>query len=465
MTNRFLIPVLFWLIVFGLGGSTEVLRAGERKTEAKDSVYYQLENGRFYSCTPLQTGQSVIVAAVGQLVPQQTGKHGGGKSDGKGEGKGDGSGGGKGKGMGKRAKRQGYVALLELKNNQLIKIYKDSFQLTYQDRQWPTRVRTVASAGDSLYITGRGGSDEEGIGFLRHYIYNKQNNRLKHTATFIIEKHQESEGYTHGYSLKTGDIDGDGVQEAVYGGFYGKTIHEHLSEDFADVRIYKPAPGGTIDELNMKPFAKMDIPLRVNAMEVKDLNGDGKAEIIIAGRSRQGDREYSSFAIWWGNRITVHIDREQSLPGRFRTVMALDLDNDGKDELITGGRIDLGERMVADLQTWDISPKEVKMISRYNWTSDASTRLRTLTPCCDSGRFFAAGRTELLHSGDSARWIGFVRRFQWKNGSLWPTDLPLLLDKGPETRIRDIKRIGSQYLAAGFIVENENKSSGFVWIF
>lgn len=403
-------------------------------------LYFQMENSRFYSSTPLDSPYAEMLVAVGQKRSAQKG-----------------------------SKRQGYVAVLAEANNRLVIRAEDRFSLNHNGKVWPTRIRTVVvvnrSGGNDadIYITGRGGSDEQGIGFLRHYRWD--NKTLSPTGTVIMSKKQEGIVYSHGYSLKTGDIDGDGQQEAVYGGFFGRTVSEHLSEDFSDVRVFKKSTGDSINESAIKPFEQLKIPLRVNALEVKDIDGDAKAEIIIAGRSRRGDREYSAFAVWRDGQISYHIDREQSLPGRFRTVMAADIDSDGNDELITGGRVDMGRRMAADLQLWRLSSGGVSRITRYNWTSDASTRLRALAPGSGDSGFVAVGRTQLPGSGKSPRWLGFIRYFQVNNGSLWPVNLPFLLDKGPETRIRDIKFIGpGRYLCAGFIMNDKKSSAGFVLI-
>jgi hypothetical protein len=324
------------------------LLGSKDSTNNDGKIYYQMENGRFYSSALLETEGVIRVVAVGQRTP-----------------------------AGKRGKRQGYIAILVQKGNTLEVEAEELFKVTFNDRKWPTRVRTVAvvkqghGKSADIYLSGRSGSDEEGIGFLRQYVW--ANNTLTHMKTITMHHKQEGLVYTHGYSLKTGDIDGDGIQEVIYGGFFGKSINEHLSEDFADVQIFKKNVKGIIERSSIKPFQKLQIPLRVNAMEVKDLDGDSKAEIIIVGRSRQGDQQFSSFAIWSNGQVSYHVNKDQSLPGRFRTVLALDIDGDGKDELITGGRIDMGERMVADLQVWKIKKQSVTMIARYNWTSDSST--------------------------------------------------------------------------------------------
>lgn len=429
--------VLFALLAAILWGP---LPAVEKSLENQEMIYYQMENGRFYNCAPMNTSGDTRLVAVGQRSAGE-----------------------------KSSKRQGYVAVLIEKSGRLIVEAEDLFSVAYNDRKWPTRVRTVSivnAPGGSdadIFITGRGGGDEQGIGFLRHYTW--KNNTLTSGQTIIMHQKQEGIVYTHGYSLKSGDIDGDGKQEAIYGGFFGKTINEHLSEDFADVRVFKKNPGGLVEEAEIKPFQQLQIPFRVNAMEVRDMDGDSKAEIIIAGRSRRGESEYSAFAVWSDGNVTYQVNHEQTLPGRFRTVMAVDIDGDGKDELITGGRIDMGERMVADLQVWKLNPRGVTMTARYNWTSEASTRLRALVPAMKKGQFIAAGRTQLQHSEDTPRWHGFIRRFQYQNGSFWPIEVPLLLDKGPETRIRDIKLISTnRYVCAGFIMKTKKKSAGFVLI-
>ena len=422
------------------------LPATETISNSDGMIYFQVENSRFYSSSSLD---SIHFVAVGQRTrtPAQKGNkkkpHKGGKD-------------------------MGYVAVLIPNGKTFQPVAEDLFYVRYKGKKRPTRVRTVAivkgpaGTGIDIYITGRGGSDTEGIGFLRHYTW--KNKILTPTQTIILEHKQEGIVYTHGYSLKTGDIDGDGKEESVYGRFYGKDINEHLSEDFALVRIYKKNAAGTIEETALRPFDQLRIPIRVNALEVKDINADGKADIIIAGRGPAGDREYSAFAIWSNDRVTYHVNRKQALPGRFRTVMARDLDGDGRDELITGGRINMGSRMLANLQVWKPETHGVTLLAQYSWASDASTRLRALAPKGTSS-FVAAGRTELLAGGKSPRWIGFIRSFEFRKNSLWPSEVPFLLDNGPETRIRDIRLIdGNRYLSCGFIMKAEKKSTGFLMI-
>ncbi|MCP4216455.1 MAG: VCBS repeat-containing protein [bacterium] len=424
--------------------------------EKDGMIYYQMENGRFYGSAPLNP-EATLVVAVGQRSGKKHKKEGKKKQ------------GQKGSKEPKEFKRKGYVAVLALENNSLTPAAEDTFAVSYKGRKYATRVRTVAVVNQAdtteadIYISGRGGTDTVGIGFIRHYTW--KNKTLTHTKTIVMEQKEEGIVYTHGYSLKTGDINGDGTQEAIYGGFYGKDINEHLSEDFTDVRVFEKTAEGSIRQSKITPFDSFKIPLRINALEVKDINGDSKAEIIIAGRSRMGDFQYASFAMWSVGRVTYHVNREHSLPGRFRTVLAADINGDGKDELITGGRVDMGERMIADVQVWKLEPQGVKRLACYTWTSDVSTRFRVLAPTAVNGQFLAAGRTELLHSSDSSRWLGFIRTFQFEKGSLWPIDLPFLLDKGKETRIRDLRQISAnRYLGSGFIMETKKENYGFVFI-
>ncbi|MCP4151011.1 MAG: hypothetical protein GY757_24925 [bacterium] len=428
--------VLFVLIAVCLCG---LLSAAEVSQEKDGRVYFQIENVRFYSCTLLGTENHLV--AVGQRSSDEKGH-----------------------------KYQGYVAVLLNEAGKLTVVADDQFKVAQNDRKLPTRIRTVAAVNQpggknaDIYITGKSGKDEDGIGFLRHYSW--KNKKLSHTKTITLQQKQAGIDYTHGYSLKTGDIDGDGKQEAIYAGFYGKTINPALSKDFADVRIFKKNSAGVVEETTLKPFEKLKIPLRVNALEVKDINGDAKAEIIIAGRSLEGEREHSAFAIWSAGKVSYHVHREQTISTRFRTVMAQDIDKDGSFELITGGRLNVDKRTVADLQIWKLKPDGVSVMARYNWTSDASTRLRALAPATENNQFITAGRTELLQSGQSPRWTGFIRRFLFKNNSLWPIDTPYLMDKGFENRIRDIKFIApNKYLASGFIMDNKKKNTGFVLIY
>jgi hypothetical protein len=151
------------------------LTAGEAPPGKDNMIYYQRENARFYSCTPLGTPGTHRFVAVGELAPGAEG-----------------------------SKRPGYIAVLLLKDGKLSIESEDRFHLEQGGRKWSTRVRTAAvvsqpgSQDIDIYISGKGGNDERGIGYLRHYTWANNLLTLTPTQTIILRQEQEGIVYTHG---------------------------------------------------------------------------------------------------------------------------------------------------------------------------------------------------------------------------------------------------------------------------
>lgn len=140
-------------------------------------------------------------------------------------------------------------------------------------------------------------------------------------------------------------------------------------------------------------------------------------------------------------------------PGRLRTLLVRDMDGDGRDEIVAGGRVDgAGGALEAGLEWWRLEGEELVPVSRYRWTADGSTRRWDLAWLGEASVIVAAGRTELRGPG-GVRWKGFVRAFCVDDGRLPPCGVPLSMDMGHETRIRSVTPLGGVRLAARWFLE------------
>jgi FG-GAP-like repeat len=168
----------------------------------------------------------------------------------------------------------------------------------------------------------------------------------------LIEKHQVEwlEGiYTHGYGLAIGDLDGDRRPEIATAGFQfdGK-------REMGFVRIWSDRKGA----LAMRAEALLGAPdvvsMRVNDLAIGDVDGDKRADLVVAGRRggvvkgeskrlalderrESGDLSVLRFA---GGKLTTraHYDWTSGSSLRLRSVVLADLDGDGRAEIVVGGQ-------------------------------------------------------------------------------------------------------------------------------
>jgi len=355
----------------------------------------------------------------------------------------------------------GLIALISSNGGALQKVNELSFNIVDDGQTLPTRIRDVRVIRDrnrhgwSLFTAGRGGEDEGGVGFLHHARF--ENNELVDKGYEVFHA-PDAEG-ANGYPLATGDIDDDGNDEIIYGGFI--TID---GEDRADVRAFH-VDGEGLSLIGL-PFERLEIPLRVNALEAADVDNDGKAEIVIAGRTKRSeDLEISAFA-WWSDGKVYHQVFEEERPSRLRAVMVADVDGDGTKELLTGGRMELGELWLADLRLWDLRNGKAHLGDRFYWSLGRQIRLRALSAIKDEpSHFNVGGRAEWSSAAGEVRWLGFVWEFSFDDGHLQPVLSPAYMDEGMETRVRHLHLSEwGDTIASGFTKTKENRDRGFVRI-
>lgn len=155
--------------------------------------------------------------------------------------------------------------------------------------------------------------------------------------------------YTHGYGLAVGDLDGDGRPEIATGGFQFDGTAETGFVRLWSLRDHALVPRGAIT-LDGQGSPSM----RVNDLAVGDVDGDGRTDLVVAGRhgplktkdSKRLDkrREAGDLSVLaFANGELIARARHGWTKGtslRLRSVVVADLDGDRQHEIVAGGQYD-----------------------------------------------------------------------------------------------------------------------------
>ena len=166
-----------------------------------------------------------------------------------------------------------------------------------------------------------------------------------------IEQHWETYGVGGtciggGHNLAVADVDGDGVKEMSTGGSsYNYMQNGSRTSRYAPLKIWN------WNGQNITLEKGYNWAGNLNCVYAGDADGDGKTEIITAGRMANSTGSYTSLRIWsWDGETLV-------LRGSYEgitvvSVVAIGVDRDGKPEIITVGSSFSGNQSLTQLSIW-----------------------------------------------------------------------------------------------------------------
>jgi hypothetical protein len=359
-------------------------------------------------------------------------------------------------------RNDGLIIAFSIINGKYKELSREVFCIGPKSADNKTRIRSLVcietpSTNQSLVVVnGKAGPENREVGFIRSYVFNGGFN-LKDS----IEFSDPEASYTHGYPLIQADINNDGKNEIICGGFSGSNDRDH-----ADIRIFSVGEHGHLARIKGFQTNQLNtLRLRVNALAAGDLDGDGTTEVVVAGRTVENDIEHAAFSVF-SDQTLIWKKLNDLGTCRYRYAMVADMTGDGHPELILGGRIDQKGTGIALLDVWQAHDKDITLISRYRFTGAGSTRLRVVEPIPAGfpGRLIIGGRQETLQNG-RLKWKGFLQQVAFESGAMFPCSKPVILDKDWETRVRTMDICKNSLVAAGFTEDKTKASAAFISIY
>jgi hypothetical protein len=358
-------------------------------------------------------------------------------------------------------RNEALIIVFSITNNNYKEIAREAFHVGPDGNTGKTRIRSllcIKKPSTNRYlivVNGKAGPENQEVGFIRSYVYDSAFNLVD-----SIEFSDPDTSYTHGYPLIEADINRDGKNEIIYGGFSGNN-----DRDRADIKVFSIGEDGHLSRMKGFNTNRLDtLRLRINALTAGDMNGDGASEVVAAGRTVENDIEHAAFAVF-SDKTLLWKELRGLGTCRYRYAMATDMTGDKHSELVLGGRIDQGDTSYALLDIWQGHDGDMRLISRYRFTGARSTRLRVVEPLPGlPGRLIIGGRLETLQN-DILKWKGFLQQMTFESGILSPCSKPVILDKDWETRVRTMDIFENSLITAGFTEDKTKASTAFISIY
>jgi hypothetical protein len=195
-------------------------------------------------------------------------------------------------------------------------------------------------------------------------------------ATTLALEHVQSWRYPGVYteswieSVAIGDVDGDGKNEVVTGGYYMDDSWVHYMH--AQLAVWD---GATLALEKATDWQEPGNDTYISSVAVADVDGDGKTDIVTGGNIRNRaptpDRTYGQLCVW--NGATLALKDEFTLwilfNWWFNSIAVGDVDGDAHTEIVTGGSVEFMGYRIAFIWVWDGATLLSEKYVDWSWST------------------------------------------------------------------------------------------------
>jgi hypothetical protein len=189
------------------------------------------------------------------------------------------------------------------------------------------------------------------------------------TDNWIIEVEQNWDTYGVGgtciagtHNLAIADVDDDGLNEIITGGFSYGTVNGTRSSFGAPLRIW------SWNGQNLTLEKGENWPGNIGCVWAADADGDGKVEILTAGSLSTNTGSVSSLRIWnWNGQNLVLRGSYDGISAS--SIFVGDVDNDNMPEILTVGRAYSTSQPTAQLSIWRWDGENLSLKASIEWSA------------------------------------------------------------------------------------------------
>ena len=246
------------------------------------------------------------------------------------------------------------------------------------------------------------------------------------SSQLVLEKEQHWETYgiggtciPGGHNLFLKDVDGDGLDEIITGGFMYWIAGEERTGSSAPLKIWNW--DGINLTLRKSRIWNTTGTSGFSVVHVADVDSDSDEEILTGGWLANETVRCAQLVIWSWNGSDVAVQSSKELidmkGANVRSIFVSDLDKDGKPEIITAGAISNDTKSSAQLQVWNLENDRFVLLESVEWCSlsDASAASVCASDVDNDGEM------EIITSGydcDLNNSKGQLRLWTWNGNDL-----------------------------------------------